>query len=204
MTSPTDLIKGVRDGTHLAVGQMIEVPGNMSQVRLIVLERSRMADLDFYAKVPMLASTRVYILILQRKISGREAEGGQGFSVQSLGPDTDPGFSPTELLSHLERSFGVLQDMWPQEARYVKGVLKGDEDAILALYPVHVPGSFSSSPDLFPSTIKGHVSRSPSPVSRWTRTISQNAFMEEGLHLPWVGESAVISGPNFAPPPFCE
>lgn len=178
----------------LLVGQIAESPNTMSSLRLIALEHEDIQSIHPASRTSVIVCSMAYIKLA---IEQRDNEGECGYIMHA--PESEE-TDPSDTLEFLEKSMSVFRVIWPNEFMFAKSVIRDLEDAVICLCPAHIPGSFETFPGLFPPGTGGNVSRTPSPVSTWSRDVRELADEEVRSATPLI-EGSFISVLDFMVPP---
>lgn len=187
-------LERLKAGQMLLVGQIAESPNTMSSLRLIALEHDDIRAIHPGSRTSVVVCSMAYIKLATEQ---RDNEEGCGYLMHA--PESEEA-DPAETIEFLEKSMAVFRAIWPNECLFAESVIKDLESAVICLCPAHLPGAFETFPALFPSGLGGNVSRTPSPVSNWSRDVRELIDDDVRMATPII-EGSFISMLDFAVPP---
>jgi len=190
-------LERVRSGQLLLVAQVIEQQGGMSGMRLIMVAPEDIPAIHPSARTPAITSSLIYLLLTKESSGDDDDE----IANETMVPTQRGGLEPDEAITFLEMSLEKLKEAWPREYQYASSVIKDRTSAYIGVCPAHVYGSFDVSPELFPKGFGGNVTRTPSPVSGWSRDPGEMSSSEMMDASPLL-EGAVVSFIDFEVPVF--
>jgi hypothetical protein len=189
------LFKQMQSGEKVPLGQIMTAQGVISTIRIIAHDADKIDQIHPSLRASIIVCTLAY-LRLARENSADPDECGY---VMTPTEESDGDYSIEQVIELVEGTLKILRERWPSEYAFAASVMADVEDAQICLMPPHIPGSFENSPELYPPSISGTVTRIPSPISSWGRDIYSPLLQSKDFTIP---SSTHVSQLYFEVPPF--